>query len=80
MKVKKYLYEVLYSRIGENISQSIQKIICLTMFENKMKIIITRSVKITTQLAGITDTNLYCILFILLSYTMIMNLLNAKTL
>lgn len=80
MKVKKYLYEVLYSRIGENISQSIQKIICLTMFENKMKIIITRSVKIRTQHAGITDTNLYCILFILLSYTMIMNLLDAKTL
>lgn len=80
MKVKKYLYEVLYSRIGENISQSIQKIICLTMFENKMKIIITRSVKITTQHAGVTDTNLYCILFILLSYTMIMNLLDAKTL
>lgn len=79
MKVKKYLYEVLYSRIGENISQSIQKIICLTMFENKMKIIITRSVKITTQHAGVTDTNLYCILFILLSYTMIMNLLDAKT-
>lgn len=80
MKVKKYLYEVLYSRIGGNISQSIQKIICLTMFENKMKIIITRSVKITTQHAGVTDTNLYCILFILLSYTMIVNLLDAKTL
>lgn len=80
MKVKKYLYEVLYSRIGENISQSIQKIICLTMFKNKMKIIITRSVKITTQHAGVTDANLYCILFILLSYTMIMNLLDSKTL
>lgn len=47
------------------------------MFENKMKIIITRSVKITTQHAGVTDTNLYCILCILLSYTMIMNLLDA---
>lgn len=80
MKVKQYLYEVLYSRIGENNSQSIQKIICLTMFENKMKIIITRSVKITTQHDGVTDINLYCILFILLSYTMIMNLLDSKTL
>lgn len=49
------------------------------MFENKMKIIITRSVKIT-QHAGVTDANLYCILFILLSYTMIMNLLDSKTL